>query len=371
MSSYDSESIYDPSGKLLKFSFEHFITDIVKGKACFLCGTLPGTKNFNDEHIIPDWLLRKFDLHSLKIKLPNAAPVPYGSFKIPCCQDCNTLLGEIIEKPVSKLFATPPSYNSVIQHIDKEGYDLLFVWLSLIFLKHQLYDSKVRYHLDRRQGSDIMIGDRYPWPLIEHALCVARTPYTHTILTSDTIGSIFICPVKSEDKLFDHMDFYASQAIMIQINDVFIVCVLDDAGYCDALLQGHHSRMKPPLFNTQCREVFAKYAYTSQLIKQRPIFHTDFLSTGKSVRRVETSDAVELNVFVGETYGYFLCEATKRHFISGDVNHIDPALGQQINDYVEAKKKAGNWSYIFHENGAFNGDGVCNLSTIDARFRIT
>ena len=371
MSKYNSKSVYGRSGKLLKFSFEHFITDVVKGKACFMCGALPGTKVFNDEHVIPDWLLRKFDSHSKKVKLPNSAPVLYGAFKIPCCQECNTLLGKRIEEPVAKIFNSSASYDTMLNHVKDEGFNLLFVWLSLIFLKHHLYDSKVRYHLDRRRRSDITIGDRYPWPLAEHALCVARSPYTNTVLTNGTIGSCFIYPVRQSKRLqFDHMDFFYSQAIMMQIYDVFMICVIDDAGYCNTVLKEEHERMKPPLFNIQCREIFAKYAYTSQRIKLRPKLHSDFLVTGQPLRTAEVPDAFELSDWIGEDYGKLLCEATKDKHIPGDPTQ-DLSLGQQISEFVEARKRRGDWSYVFDDNGAFNEQGIFNLTTLDAHFKIT
>ena len=47
-------TIIDSSGRVLFFSEERFVNDIILGGACFICGALPGSKAFNDEHILPD-----------------------------------------------------------------------------------------------------------------------------------------------------------------------------------------------------------------------------------------------------------------------------------------------------------------------------
>lgn len=55
-----SKSIYDSYGKIIQFSYEDYIANIVKGNCCFICGAEPGSKPFNSEHVIPHWILRHF-----------------------------------------------------------------------------------------------------------------------------------------------------------------------------------------------------------------------------------------------------------------------------------------------------------------------
>lgn len=54
------------NGKILHFSIKDFEEKIVKSNNCFICGQSPDDKIFNDEHIIPKWILRKFDLYNQK-----------------------------------------------------------------------------------------------------------------------------------------------------------------------------------------------------------------------------------------------------------------------------------------------------------------
>ena len=52
-------TVINGKGEIVFFGLKHFLDDIVKGDCCFICGAKPGSKQFNDEHIIPDWILRK------------------------------------------------------------------------------------------------------------------------------------------------------------------------------------------------------------------------------------------------------------------------------------------------------------------------
>ena len=56
----DDGSALSNDDRVIFFSFHRFIADIVQGKCCFICGARRGTVPFNDEHILPDWILRKF-----------------------------------------------------------------------------------------------------------------------------------------------------------------------------------------------------------------------------------------------------------------------------------------------------------------------
>lgn len=110
-----SSTIVNDTGKILLFGFQHFIDEIVKGDCCFICGAKRGSKHFNDEHIIPDWVLKRFNLHAKCVNLTNATQFRYGQYKVPCCKDCNTELGKYYEEPISNLLSKP--YREVVQDV--------------------------------------------------------------------------------------------------------------------------------------------------------------------------------------------------------------------------------------------------------------
>lgn len=69
----------------------------------------------NNEHVIPEWVLRKFNLFDRALTLANGMTVKYGRYKVPCCEDCNSLMGLPIEERISKVVNAGP--DAVQRHI--------------------------------------------------------------------------------------------------------------------------------------------------------------------------------------------------------------------------------------------------------------
>ena len=99
----DSRTITDSSGRTLVFSVEEFIARICEGDGCFVCGQPRTEVPFNDEHVIPRWLLKRYDLFGKSITLPNGEQHAYGTYTMDCCMACNSLLGEYLENPMSEM----------------------------------------------------------------------------------------------------------------------------------------------------------------------------------------------------------------------------------------------------------------------------
>ena len=143
--------------------------------ARFLCDGEDPSCLHNHEYVIPQWLLAKHCLHSKKINLPNGGRLSYGQYTLPCCVECNFLMGEKIETPTSRLIAG--GLSSVGEYLETEGHWLFFIWLALIYLKTHLKDRQLRFHLDRRLGAD-PISDFYDWAEMHHIHCMARAFFT-------------------------------------------------------------------------------------------------------------------------------------------------------------------------------------------------
>ena len=197
-------SFLDSDGKVLYFSTERFIRDICEGDCCFICGISRSEANFNDEHVLPKWILRKCDLYKQSITLPNRTPFRYDKYTLPCCIECNSLMGKKIEEPIRNLIAQ--GFEAVTQHIEREGAWLFFVWLSLIFLKTHLKGKNLRYHRDRRQ-EDYKLFDTYNWEELHHIHCVARSFYTGCEIDPKIMGSFLTIPAKmgSNYQDFDYL----------------------------------------------------------------------------------------------------------------------------------------------------------------------
>ena len=157
----ESKTIINSQGKIIFFGYKDFIEDIVNGNCCFICGAKPQTKTFNNEHIIPDWILKRYNLHAKAINLPNGTRMRYGQYKIPCCKDCKTELGKTYEIPLSKLLSKP--YPEICLELEKNTslLQLLFKWLSLIFIKTHLKDKILLKDRDIRKNIGSIGDDHY------------------------------------------------------------------------------------------------------------------------------------------------------------------------------------------------------------------
>ncbi len=87
-------SVHDENGRMLYFRADRLLSDICQGDCCFICGSRRDQLAFNDEHILPDWILRRHNLHDKQIVLANGRSVRYRSYTVPCCHLCNTDMGE-------------------------------------------------------------------------------------------------------------------------------------------------------------------------------------------------------------------------------------------------------------------------------------
>jgi len=65
--------------RFLYFSLPRFISDICQGTDCFICGAKSTSAQFNDEHILPDWILRRYDLRDRA--LPKHDTIPLRRFQ--------------------------------------------------------------------------------------------------------------------------------------------------------------------------------------------------------------------------------------------------------------------------------------------------
>src|SRR6185503_14209856 len=95
-------SVVDEHGRIVYFSRQRFVNWICEGGHCFICGANRANTAFNDEHIIPAWLLRRFSLFDRSIRLPNGTDIRYDRYKVACCADCNSQMGREIEARVSE-----------------------------------------------------------------------------------------------------------------------------------------------------------------------------------------------------------------------------------------------------------------------------
>jgi hypothetical protein len=347
----DGTAIRD-DGSVIVFSIARFIRDIVQGGCCFICGKNRNEAPFNDEHVIPDWVVRRTGMSQRQITLPNGTLYRYRDYKVPCCVPCNSLMGHTFELPISKLFEE--GYDAVAAHMKtKDGIAQLFVWLALIYLKTHLKDLSIRMHRDHRMPDD-NIANAYEWENLHHVHCLARSFLAQVAIDPEVIGSVLLLPVKValDGEQFDYGDNYPARTVLFRVGEIALFAVLNDAR---AVLQ---FRTEPeqaqlgyplltsithPLSPIQTRELMAELVYTNLRIEDRPVFRTEVDPlTEEATITAETPDGYHLGVGNRELYG-----ALVSYFCGNLIGGITEPEQSQIREKV----REGRFSFLWAEDG--------------------
>lgn len=334
-------------GRALIFSCQEFIDEISLGASCFVCGARPGTKVFNDEHVIPRWVLKRCDLFQKTITLMDGQVRTYGQYKLPCCQDCNTLLGREVETPVSELLAG--GFEAIVERLDISKIQLLFLWLCLLFLKTHLKDRSVPQHPDPRRSQG-WLADAYDWGDLHHLHCVARAPYTRAALEPGVLGSIKIFQIADETThdTFDYGDFTLAQTISLRLGDFAIVAVLNDSGAAQMAWQEIWPKITGPISTVQLREAAALLGCANADLLNRPVFGTAYSPSTDTVRLyAEHDDVPEFAPFDPAKYGEMFAYALRGHMEHLAIN------GERDPPKVEALIRAGSARFLLDGSGDF------------------
>jgi len=264
-------------GRILHFSYDDFLDRIVRGHDCFICGAEPSSKPFNNEHVIPNWILKSYGTPTSFMILPNATTIKNSHYTVPCCQECNTLLGQELEIPISQLLKKDYRTVAGILQSDERWYLRLFHWVCLLFFKTHLKDTYLEAERDRRLASG-KIGNSYCWHPLYHIHNIIRQHHTGARLTRDVQGTIvvFEALVEAETEEFDYLDNLNSHVVMVKIGKIVSLAVLNDSRFCLAGYKTFLSKINGALNSVQIRELFARLRYLNENIKRRPKYYSLF-----------------------------------------------------------------------------------------------
>lgn len=313
-----------------------------------MCGALPTLAEFNDEHIVPRWVLRRYGLFAKEITLPTGERRRYGGYRVPCCKACNSLLGYKVETPVSKLLEG--EYADVAARLEAPGArELLFTWLTLLFLKVHLKDQMVPIHKDRRRGSEV-IGDLYEWETLHHLHAVARAPYTGAHLMPGVVGSLQVFEINDphDEEGYDYLNFTYEQTVVVRLGRIGIVAALTDAGVGEAAWSEKLAVIDGPITNLQLREVGAMFATANAALISRPQFGTLFLERSWLMIFMRRPPG-RLREFDVEGFGRALLFAVRNYVAAGAIE-VD---GSRDPDEVSAAIERGYVRFLTDAEGRF------------------
>jgi len=344
------KTVRDSDGKILYFSAEDFIDKIVIGGNCFICGAEKGSKTFNNEHIFPNWLLKWLSLHDKTITLPNGVKSVYSRYKISCCQECNTALSRNIEIPVSSLLQLPYYQFTCELNRHPDYIKLLFEWCALIYFKTHIRDMEHSWHL-RYDTENHKIGERYNWADYHHLHCILRRFFTGASADGRTYGSMCIFPVYYPDNStiadkFDYISDNLGQAVMLMLDQIAIICVLNDAGAAQAIYDDLKRITAAPT-RLQLREIFSHFAYINCNLTERPEFYTLYNKTlNKLVMATKPPEIFDVRRIQDEVIS--LGEIIYKCCVPM-MGKIDPNEEEKLLSAI----KKGRYTFLFDENREF------------------
>ena len=327
------------SGKTVLFSFQKFKEQICQKRHCFVCGARPN-KTFNDEHVIPRWLQRLCNLQNKELTIPNKEKVKYGTYKISCCKECNSKLGEIYEKPISDIISG--GYEKVVESLKSDKKELICSWLSLIFLKTHLRDFTNNISLDLRENLG-SIGSDYDLNDLHHTHALARAATAGVKIDPSVFGSLIVIQIEptEENDTFDYCDNLLGHGILIKIRDTAMSYILNDCGATSSMLSKKFAEIPNPISEVQLREIYAHYLTANVHIKHRPTFGTKISFDGNP--HIFTSlPELEFYDYKPAVFGRFFSSA-----IGCYVDHIQMA-GKTRKETIELLK-AGELTFLLDE----------------------
>ena len=339
----DDGSFETSTGRVLHFGIQRFVDDIVLGGRCFVCGVSRDAAPFNDEHVIPKWLLRRHDLYDRRVGVPNGASVPYRSYTVPCCQSCNSALGEKVEDSLSALI--DGGFDRVAERLQEPNDPAaIFGWLALLFVKTHLKDLMLRWHLDHRAGK-VTIGEAYDWESLHHVHCVARAFYSGASVDRSVIGTLLLCRacLGETPEAFDYADLYHAKTVLLRTGDICIIAVLNDSWGAGRIVKPDLEKLDGALSILQLRELMARLAVVNMHLRERPSYYSEPCGNGTAIRASLPSE-LAIDPVPDEVFGALMercCADVVR-----DVNAPDAA---EVCEHL----KAGRWSFLFDASGKF------------------
>lgn len=338
-------SLVDQDGRIRFVTHKRLVEKILPGENCFICGASRDEKEFNDEHVVPDWILRRYDLYDEQITLPNKTRIRYRQYVVPCCSECNSEMGRQLEEPASQILSG--GLQEANEYVRENGPWLLISWMALIYFKTHYKDAFLRWHRDQRLG-DHKIGGVYDWRDFHHIYCLARAFYSHSGFDKTALTTFLMLPSIGAPGTsgFDYTDLYDSQSAMLQLGNMAIIAFFADGCAAMHLQRERLEAIRGPLAPIQLRELYARMSFHSMLVTNRPEYRTQFdVARGKqwiegkapeTINTMEGSDQAfgQLMLGLSEDLLNSLPEKTReesmRRILTGRASYLQDESGQFI-----------------------------------------
>jgi hypothetical protein len=323
---------------------------------CFLCGKeferIDGNKNFNKEHVVPDWVLRYFNITQETIHLPNMTTYEYSKYRIPCCEECNYGFLKKLEDNVSPIIKG--GMKIVEQKLAEEPNWVinLYAWMAIIFFKMHYKDLSLKAEIKSPdQNNTIATRDRLAELYGLHIWF--RSLMTGMITNQKAMGSFLLIGTKTGQKAednFDLSDNFPTRTMMLRLGDIGLIACFDDStavlSHQNHLIQDLKGNLSPK----QLKELYARFVYSRLLVKELPT-NRAFVDNGYVRFDVELP-SLEFDEWKEMEFRYLLCK----------MEHLPDEVVMHIMSIEPSKM----YSFLFDEDAKFR-----DVSFEETEFEVT
>lgn len=249
-------------------------------KRCFLCNadlTIPGG---TDEHVIPKWAQRRYDLWNQGLNLLNGTWIRYSQLTVPCCSPCNSTHLSSIEDSFAQ---TVDQGRSAVAAL---GSTTHFLWLGKIFYG-MLYKELMLLRDRADPGAGTIITEDFLRQYRSHRLFLQQARGMLELREFEP-GSVFVFEaqqISDRKHIWDVADFVNGLVIGIRVGRVALIGALGDGGAqlaADSELYDKYRDL--PLHPLQFRELVARISYRSTLATRVPKYITGPMEGGPGLK---------------------------------------------------------------------------------------
>ena len=301
---------------------------------CFLCGKELFSGDYTQEHIIPRWAQKRYQLWDQHLVLLNQTSIPYRQLTVPCCDECNKYRLKPIEDALSQ---TVERGRDAVKQL---GQTVLFIWLGKIL--YGILYKELTLLLDRSDPSEgsIITPDiiqkyrmhRFFLQQVKEVVeCVDFCP-----------GSIYVFSAQElpEKRLgWDFCDNIDTMFIGCRIGKIALISCLADGGAEQSMESQFSDIFNIDLHPIQFREICAIVSYRSTLATRTPKY---------SIFEVNPHKAYQLPLggLSGKPYFEGWDDETYSKFLAF-------YLGEQENYFFQPPDKVMSWLHDEKGNPRF------------------
>jgi hypothetical protein len=236
------------------------------GRECFLCARSILSGDYTNEHVIPAWAQRRYDLQNQRLILLNDTSIRYCQMTVPCCHECNTHHLKSVEDSIAQ------TADEGVHAVRALSHKALFLWLGKIL--YGILYKELSVLLDRSDpASHTIVSSEFLNQYHMHRFLLQQAR-ERVRLRDFQPGSIFVWPAQPlPDRRFewDLLDNVDTMFIACRVGRVAMFGLLADGGAAQGTFEDEFADIKDlPLHPIQFRELAGTLSYASSITTRMP-----------------------------------------------------------------------------------------------------